>query len=511
MDSIPVLYAVIAVVLAGLMCFAAARRGISFNLGRISEYIRGLSEGDLISSLEVKRAGGLFRDIVEAVESLLSFMRRMLTQLQVTTEKTSLSAKNLKDSIQQVKLASSEISRAVEEISSGTQEQAGAAEQTSEDAGFLFRFAEDIANRSKDTLQITVQVAEAAQESRTVIQQLIDDIKESSGANLEAAERMRGLEKETSQVGEIVNIVTDIAEQTHLLALNAAIEAARAGEAGRGFAVVASEIRKLAEESKKSAGDIAAIIDRIQKATVDTARQVEQTVKKVGENLSRSDETLRSFDMIAEGVEKIKTSVRDITLATDEQKKKVENLLKAAERMAAVSQETAAGSQEVMASTQELEKNMDSILSSARELTELTEENYTIISEFKKKNKAGEKVKQKAEKYLEKIRELAADSRLKSLDKEQHKSLFKEIIENDENIEAVFSTDRDGNFIYITLEIEMGSLKHREWFKEAISGRTYISDAYISVFTYKPCITISAPIRDYRDNIIGVVGIDLAV
>ncbi|WP_256592853.1 methyl-accepting chemotaxis protein, partial [Pseudomonas sp. 2822-17] len=112
------------------------------------------------------------------------------------------------------------------------------------------------------------------------------------------ADEMNELNEYTSKVGDILNTVSDIADQTNLLALNAAIEAARAGESGRGFAVVATEVRKLAEHSLQSTGEISQILNNIQMKTNAASKRVaegEETFKQ----LLKQIETEQEYSNIA--------------------------------------------------------------------------------------------------------------------------------------------------------------------------------------------------------------------
>ena len=124
--------------------------------------------------------------------------------------------------------------------------------------------------------------------------------------------RYRNLERKSSSIGEIINVINEIADQTNLLSLNASIEAARAGDAGRGFAVVASEIRKLADQSKESVNNIISIIEGIQEDThkaVNIAREAEE-VLRLQENAVSN--TTQSYLNINDSVENLVVQLRQI-------------------------------------------------------------------------------------------------------------------------------------------------------------------------------------------------------
>ena len=124
----------------------------------------------------------------------------------------------------------------------------------------------------------------------------------------EANEKTKELENLTKQIGQISDVITGISDQTNLLALNAAIEAARAGEQGKGFAVVAGEVRKLAEESKKSASQITIIIQKIQESTEVVIDYMLNGQKEVDSGLIAVNEASEAFEKISKEIENVTTS-----------------------------------------------------------------------------------------------------------------------------------------------------------------------------------------------------------
>jgi methyl-accepting chemotaxis protein len=160
-------------------------------------------------------------------------------------------------------------------------------------------------------------------------------------------QQMSKLEKDSKQIGDIIEVIDDIAEQTNLLALNAAIEAARAGDQGRGFAVVADEVRKLAERSGEATKQITTIIKDMQENT-------QQSVKAVGDSVLSSQKTGETFENILTMVNESADKVSEIAAASEEQASQSSEVLAAIENISAGTEEAAAASEETAATAQSL-------------------------------------------------------------------------------------------------------------------------------------------------------------
>jgi methyl-accepting chemotaxis protein len=175
---------------------------------------------------------------------------------------------------------------------------------------------------------------EQSEKGGLVINEAAAEMSLISEAVMSTAGSIRELESYTGQVSGIVNIIKEVADQTNLLALNAAIEAARAGEQGRGFAVVADEVRKLAERTAQSTGEIAGVIMKIQQGARSSAQEMETGVTRVGEGVQLARKAGESVKDIRANADRTLRSVNEIHSALKEQALAAREVAAAVERIA---------------------------------------------------------------------------------------------------------------------------------------------------------------------------------
>lgn len=186
------------------------------------------------------------------------------------------------------------------------------------------------------------QALELSDEGNRIVAQTLEGMADLTQRSTAIAEQILRLSEQTGQIGHITNLVSDLANQTNLLALNAAVEAARAGEHGRGFAVVASEIRKLADQSKKSAERINALVAEIQQATNATVMVTEEGNKMVQQGTRLVQRTGEAFHGLIAAIDGTYESVQQIAFNAREQSAAVNQVVEAMAGLNGGARETAA-------------------------------------------------------------------------------------------------------------------------------------------------------------------------
>jgi methyl-accepting chemotaxis protein len=254
------------------------------------------------------------------------------------------------DSAESVSAAAQQISASTEEISSGSTNQAHSAQTMSELFKELSLAINSVAESAEQASELSNKTMDIAQDGGKVIRSSIE------GMNL-VNQQMSRLEEDSNKIGEIIEVIDDIADQTNLLALNAAIEAARAGDQGRGFAVVADEVRKLAERSSEATKQITSIIKGMQDNT-------QLSVKSVGEGVVSSQKTGEAFEYIITMVNDSATKVTEIAAASEEQAAQSSEVMASIESISAATEEAAASSEETALTAQSLAKLAEELNSS---------------------------------------------------------------------------------------------------------------------------------------------------
>jgi len=171
-----------------------------------------------------------------------------------------------------------------------------------------------------------------------------------------SAERIQVLGQRSQEIGEIVRVIEDIADQTNLLALNAAIEAARAGEQGRGFAVVADEVRKLAERTGKATKEIAGVIEMVQSGTKDAVASMETGTREVQSGMQLVNEAGAKLGEIVQGVQTVTMMVQQLAASIDEQTNATEQIAGGIQAVAGLSQQNEGSVEQVVEATNDLSR-----------------------------------------------------------------------------------------------------------------------------------------------------------
>ena len=357
-------------------------RIIAVPLNKGVSYIKTIANGDFTDEVEdsyLKR-GDEFGELAKAVGMLQMNLRELLSNVKHSAMTVSESAATLSDISNQSAEAADSVAKTIEEISRGAESQAADTLKGSRKVDELSAIIDEVSSESNNIKSASEGANELTKKGFEIVGMLDQKSIESKISTEEVNEIVADVAKNANGIGMIVETITAISSQTNLLALNANIEAARAGEHGKGFAVVAEEVRKLAEESSKSAEKIKEIIEVIQSKTALAVGAMEKAYTVVEEQSEAVKQTNSIFTEISQAINVLSINANEIKQnsgsmigAKDEIVFVVNNIASAAEESSAATEEVSAATEQQLASMQELSSHSSNLESLSQELLNAVE------------------------------------------------------------------------------------------------------------------------------------------
>ncbi|NOZ08201.1 MAG: HAMP domain-containing protein [FCB group bacterium] len=316
-------------------------RAVSENLKDIAQ-----GEGDLTKRLEIKQED----ELGELAKWFNSFVQKVHEVIQ----KIRVSSQNLANS-------SNELSATSEQLAAGAEEQQA---QLSEIATSMEEMSAMILQASKNanaTHETTGEANSVVSEGKNSVKETIRGMEDIAAIVASTSSQISSLESKSKEIGEVIQVIEDIADQTNLLALNANIEAARAGDAGRGFAVVADEVRKLAERTVNATSEIGEKIREIQQGVMDSVSGTAQITDRSDKGRQLASQSGSALDKISVSIEEVNNAVEQIANAADQQSTGAEEISRNIENISSVAKEAAGGSQGLAFTSEALNKEVQTL------------------------------------------------------------------------------------------------------------------------------------------------------
>ncbi len=250
--------------------------------------------------------------------------------------------------------ASAEIAATIEEQERTAAQQAASVNETTTTMDELSASSRQSAEQAQSAAAGAQNVLDLSEQGTQAVEKTLEGMGNLKVKVAAIAEQILHLSEQTSQIGNISGLVSDLANQTNMLALNAAVEAVRAGEHGRGFAVVAGEIRKLADQSKRSAERINALVGDVQSAINSTVMVTDEGTKTVEDGVMIARNTSDTFANMASSLDNVAISSQQISLNAKQQAIAIQQVVDAMTSLNSAAKEMASGISQVKVGTQNL-------------------------------------------------------------------------------------------------------------------------------------------------------------
>ncbi|MFZ0453631.1 MAG: two-component regulator propeller domain-containing protein [Ignavibacteriaceae bacterium] len=274
-------------------------------------HMNRFSEGDLGSVINTESNDSfarLFAGFNKAVENFRKIILNLVNAIQSTAE------------------ASNQINSSAQEIANGTSEQSSRSEEVVSAVEQMTYNLNSSSKNSETAAKVSIKATQTATEGGEIVNKTIKGMAEISNVVNDVAGTIKKLEVSSNEIGEIVELINEIADQTNLLALNAAIEAARAGEHGRGFAVVADEVQKLSERTTSATKNIAEMIKQIQLDSKGAIKSISLSLDKVNNGREYAKQAGVSLDNIIKSITEVSQIIEQVAAANEEQSAGVQHI-----------------------------------------------------------------------------------------------------------------------------------------------------------------------------------------
>ena len=382
------------------------------------EYVMDISK----EKMAVDRMTAVAGELIKASEELTTSSeqsRSATEQIAGVSQQIARGSEEQTRGIGGVRSALDELSRSIDMVAEGSNKQTVAVEQAADIVKQVSGAAEQTASNAQEAANSATKAVEVARLGSSTVGKTIEGIAKIQSSMQDVSNTITELGKHSEEIGNVIEVIDDIAAQTNLLALNAAIEAARAGDQGRGFAVVADEVKKLAERTAKETKEIAMLVSSVQKgveksikASTEGAKQAEDGTKLANEAGAALTRIMEAVNNMVSQIEQISAAAEEMSASANEMVKVIDGVSSVAARnsvaakqmtssktqvsdstnmVAATIEENSAATQQMSASTEQMSAQVQQVVSASKVASKMAQELKQAVAMFRIKDEMSAK------------------------------------------------------------------------------------------------------------------------
>lgn len=450
----------------------------------LTEALDHLQAGDLPRS--IGQAGGLPSRLAVALSAATRALATLIQQIQNTSIEVATSGNTVHATASELAAGSSEQAAAVVEITATMEE--------------LARTAAQIAGNAASQANLAAQAEEAGNSGAAAVAEAVEGVEEVQKRISGIASRADTLGTRSKEIYRVLDLITEIAQETHILSLNAAIEAAAAGEHGRRFTVVADEVRRLAQRSQESVESVRALLDEFSGSIRATVVATEEGSKEASRVYERARSSATAIEELRGALGDTARAAREISMATQQQRGASDQVVLTLKEVSQVIQRMAEGLKQFTGTAERLNKLALSI--------QLLTQSFVLDSP--------RSLKHQGEVWAQRVADQFGHW-------EAVAGHLTEMLATAPFLEAAWVTDTRGALMAFEYSPEWAqalpregaigigdSTMERPWFQAAMRERhTILTAIYDSKLTGERCFTVACPVRSGSGEIIGILGCDV--
>ncbi|MGN2370872.1 methyl-accepting chemotaxis protein [Clostridium cagae] len=378
-----------AIVLVSAIIIVFVAKQMTSPLASLSDFSEEISLGNLTNKLEIDGEDEVAK-VANGLNNTVFKLKEMISDISTSADEVMVVSNSLSLATSESLKGNEEVSKSMQEIAAGAVTQAQGASEASIVTGELIEEINEVFKKCNHMINIVEKSSDISNSVSKGVKEAIDSIQNIAETNKLNVQETQTLLEQSKEIGQIVDVISEISEQTNLLSLNAAIEAARAGEQGKGFAIVADEVRQLAEQSANSSKKIANLISMIQNQIEIISNKMETGTCEVVSGVEKATLVGENFKEIERVFTTVINVADEVSKATNRMEKKASTTSDIINNVAAITEENSAATEQVTASNEEQIAFMHEIVDSTYKLEDLVNNLNNTVERFKLDKKSNE-------------------------------------------------------------------------------------------------------------------------